>query len=80
MSATEGGCRSCIVDPDPSTGSICGTAEEGVGKDGIAAIDAGDRLGVLFTHEFIISLLSLADEVVAREVVTVKTLMSTTLL
>ena len=67
-----------IVDPNPSNRYIFGTAEEGVGNGGVAAIDAGERQGVLFTHTLIRSLLPLMDEVAVGELVAVKALMSTT--
>ena len=67
-----------FVDPNSSSRYIFGTAEEGVGKGGVAAVDAGDHQGVLFTHKFIPSLLQLAGEVAVGELVVVKALMSTT--
>ena len=67
----------CIVDPDPSIRYIFGTAEEGVGKGGVATINSGDCQGMLFTYEFIGLLLSLAGEVAISELVAVKALMST---
>ena len=41
-------------------------------------MNAGDRQGVFFAHDFICSLLPLAGEVAVDELVTVKALMSTT--
>ena len=68
-----------VIDPDPSTRCIFGAAEEGVGKGGDAAVDAGDRQGVLFTYKFVSSLLALTGEVTVSELVAVKALMSTTI-
>ena len=67
-----------IIDPDLSTRYIFGAAEEGVGWSGVAAVNAGDRQGVLFAHEFVCSLLTLAGEVAVGELVAVKALVGTT--
>ena len=67
-----------IIDPYPSTRCIVRPAEEGVRQGGVAAVNAGDRQCVLFAHEFIGSLLSLAGEVAVGELVAVKALVSTT--
>ena len=61
-----------IIDPNPFTRYIFETAEEGIGKGGVATVNAGDRPGVLFAHEFICSLLPLAGEVAVGKLVAVK--------
>ena len=67
-----------IVDPNPSTRSVFGAPEKGVRKGRVAAVDAGGRQGVHFTHKFVRSLLTLMGEVTAGELVTDKALVSTT--
>ena len=67
-----------IVDPNPSTRSVFGGLEKGVGKGRVAAVDAGGRQGVHFTYKFVSSLLTLMGEVSAGELVAAKALVSTT--
>ena len=55
-----------------------GSAEVGVREGGVVTVNASDRQGVLFAHEFVCSSLSLAGEVAVGELVAVKALMSTT--
>ena len=66
-----------VVDPNPSTRCVSRAAEEGVGESGVATVDAGDRQGMLFSHEFVRSLLTFAGQVAVGELVAVKTLVST---
>ena len=64
--------------PNPSTHSVFGASEKGVGKGRVAAVDAGGRQGVHITYRFVSSLLTLMGEVTAGELVATKALVSTT--
>ena len=66
-----------IVDPNPSTRSVFGAPEKGVGKGRVAAVDAGGRQDVHFTYNMVSSLLTLMGEVTAGELVAAKALVST---
>ena len=68
-----------IVDPKPSTRCLFRAVEEGVRKGGVAAVDAGERQGVLFTHKFVSLLLALTGELAEGEMVALKPLISTTI-
>ena len=66
-----------VIDPIPSAGRILGAAEEGIGEGGVAPINPSDGEGVLFSHEFVCSLLALAGKVTIGELVAVKVLVHT---
>ena len=67
-----------IVDPYPSASRIFGAAEEGIGESGIASFYLSNGEGVLFSHEFVGALLTLASEVAIGELIAVEVLMGTT--
>jgi hypothetical protein len=66
----------CVINPHPATSFVFGSTREGVGKGGVAPINAGDGEGVLFTHELVGSLLPFTSEVAIGELVPVKALVS----
>ena len=66
-----------VIDPNPSAGRILGAAEEGIGEGGVSPISPSDGEGVLFSHEFVCSLLALAGKVGIGELVAVKVLVHT---
>ena len=66
-----------VIDPNPSAGRILGAAEEGIGEGGVSPINPSDGEGVLFSHEFVRSLLALAGKVAIGELVAVKVLVHT---
>ena len=63
-----------VIDPNPSAGRILRAAEEGIGEGGVSPINPSDGEGVLFSHEFVRSLLTLAGKVAIGELVAVKVL------
>ena len=66
-----------VINPNPSAGRILGAAEEDIGEGGVSPINSSDGEGVLFTHEFVRSLLALAGKVAVGELVAVKVLVRT---
>ena len=66
-----------VVDPNPSASRVLGAAEEGIGECGVSPINPSDREGVLFSHKFVCSLLTLAGKVAIGELVAVKVLVHT---
>ena len=66
-----------VVDPNTSASRVLGAAEEGIGEGGVAPINPSDGEGVLFSHKFVCSLLTLADKVAIGELVAVKILVHT---
>ena len=67
-----------VVDPYPSASRVFGAAEEGIGESGIAPVYPSNGEGVLFSHEFVGALLTLASEVAIDELIAVEVLMGTT--
>ena len=67
-----------IVDPYPSASRVFGATEKSIGESGVAPIDPSDVEGVLFSHNFIGTLLALASEVTIDELIAVEVLMDTT--
>ena len=59
LSGTGGG----HVDPTPLTRYIFRAEEEGSGEGRVPAVDTSDRQGVLFTHKFVSTSLTLTGEV-----------------
>ena len=66
-----------VVDPNPSASRVLGAAEEGIGEGGVAPTNPSDGEGVLFSHKFVCSLLTLAGKVAIGELVAVKVLVHT---
>ena len=66
-----------VVDPKPSASRVLGEAEEGTGKGAVAPINPNDGEGLLFSHKFVCSLLTLAGKVAIGELVAVKVLVHT---
>ena len=52
-------------------------AEEGIGEGGIAPVNPGDGEGVLYSQNFVCSLLTFAGKVAIGELVAVKVLVHT---
>ena len=66
-----------VVYPDPSTSRVLGAAEEDIGEGGVAPVNPSDGEGVLFSYQFVCSLLALAGKVAIGELVAVKVLVHT---
>ena len=66
-----------VVDPDPSASRVLGAAEEGIGEGGVAPINPSDGEGVLPSHKFVCSLLTLAGKAAIGELVAVTVLVHT---
>ena len=66
-----------VIDPNPSASRVLGAAEEGIGEGGVAPINPSDGEGVLFSHKFVCSLLTLAGKVALGELVAVNVLVHT---
>ena len=66
-----------VVDPKSSASGVLGAAEEGIGEGGVAPITPSDGEGVLFSHKFVSSLLTLAGKVAIGELVAVTFLVHT---
>ena len=67
-----------VVDPYPSASRVFGAAEEGLEESGVAPAYPRNGEGVLFSHQFLGALLTLASEVAIGELVAVEVLMGTT--
>ena len=66
------------MDPYPSASHVFGETEKSIGESGVASIDSSDGEGVLFAHDFISALLSVASEVAGGELIAIQALMATT--
>ena len=66
-----------VVDPYPSASHVFGATKESIGESGVAPIDASNGEGVLFAHDFISALLSVASEVAVGELIAIEALMAT---
>ena len=67
-----------IVDPYPSASRVFGATEKSIGESGVAPIHPSNGEGVLFVHNFIDALLSVASEVAIGELIAIEALMGTT--
>ena len=67
-----------IVDPYPSASRVFGATEKSIGESEVAHIDPSNGEGVLFAHNFIGALLSVASEVALDELIAIEALMGTT--
>ena len=67
-----------IIDPCPSVSRVFGATEKSIGESGVAPIDPSNSEGVLFAHNFIGALLSVAREVAIGELIAIEALMGTT--
>ena len=68
-----------IVDPYLSASRrVFGATEKSVGESGVAPIDQSNDEGVLFAHNFIGALLSIASEVAIGELIAIEALMGST--
>ena len=67
-----------VVDPYPPASRVFGAAKEGIGESGVSPVYASNGKGVLFSHKFVGTLLTLASEVAIGELDAVKVLMGTT--
>ena len=66
-----------VVDPNPSASRVLGASEEGIGEGGVVPINPSDGEGVLLSHKFVCSLLTLAGKVAIGELVAVKVVVHT---
>ena len=66
------------VDPYPSASRVFGATKKSIGESGVAPIDPSNGEGVLFAHNFIGALLSVASEVTIGELIAIEALMGTT--
>ena len=67
-----------IVDPYPPASRVFGATKNSIGESGVAPIDPSNGEGVLFAHNFIGALLSVAREVAIGELIAIEALMVTT--
>ena len=67
-----------IVDPYPPASRVFGATEKSIGESGVAPVDPSNGEGVLFSHNFIGTLLAFASEVAIGELIAVEALMDTT--
>ena len=66
-----------IVDSYPSASQVFGTTEKSIGESGVTPTDPCNGKGVLFAHEFISALLSVASEVAVGELIAIEALIAT---
>ena len=67
-----------VVDPDPSASCRFCAAEESIVEGRVPPVYSSNGESVLFSHEFVHALLTLASKVVIDELVVVKALLGTT--
>ena len=67
-----------VRDPNPSAGRVLGAVEEGIGEGGVAPIYPSDGESMLFSYEFVRTLLALASKVAVGELVAIEVLIYTT--
>ena len=67
-----------IVDPYPAASRLFGATEKSIEESGVAPIHPSNGEDVLFSHNFIGALLSVASEVAIGELIAVEALMGTT--
>ena len=67
-----------IVDPYPSASRVFRATEKSIRESGVASIDPSNGEGMLFAHNFIGALLSVASEVAIGELIAIEALMGTT--
>ena len=65
-----------VINPSPPADCVFGATKEGAREGGVAPIYPGDRESVLFTHEFVGTLLALVSKVPIGETAAVEALMS----
>ena len=67
-----------IVNPYPSASRVFGATEKSIGESRVAPIDPSNGESVLFAHNFIGALLSVAREVAIGELIAIEALVGTT--